>query len=630
MKRNIEIIIDGQRADLAQDTSVTLNFNSSLLSDIGQMKTNGSQTISLPMSTTNNRIFDMAMMPSYDSGKTHRYLPCAMHIDGIAIFDNGRCHLLACRNNRYEVAVTWGLMDENESFISDKKKLTELNDYRDDYVTWNANSGVSVLSGGVSQIEHSPSGATASMFYKYYYYGVDVSIVGKDKINISPCVSLLEVWERIRRENELNIELDDFTRQDMERRFIVLVKNKNKALQPYTASLSVQGEPFIIVPYIYNNTDTNRRSIVFGFDGVNSQDLYKDYYFKPFGDGSTDVTLQKFNLYFENSGFMNAVRARPSDYAMEIRYNGVRSEVLPDVDYSNNTLSYSIDRTFTDIKRLEISIKLTRWNGVAEQYWNNINTYKSDFMVWGNNAIINYQKNVKGYPLTQFRLVPNLPDIGQMDFIRFICNWYGLFPMQQGERLKLVSLSTFDDSITDGDAVDWSDKLVSFNADGPQSMEFSLGYAQNNAIGYTTDDIQDVSFITIADKKLDAYGDLMIFPFAASHRNVINQYSVNENGDVVENDIEYRLMGVNENGSLYFNEDMTSSYIVRTKYQVLQEILKKPKTIEEEMTLTLLDLQTLDYSKPIYLSKYGRFFAIDTIQWSSNELTSKVKLIQIR
>lgn len=630
MRRNIEIFIDGQRADLKQDTVVTLNFNSSLLSDIGQMKTNGSQTITLPRTTSNDRIFDMAMMPSYDSSKSRRYLPCAMLIDGITIFDNGRCHLLSCRDNRYEVAITWGLMDDNESFISDRKKLTELNDYRDDFVTWNANSGVSVLSGGVSQIENSPSGATASMFYKNYYYGVDPSIVGTDKINISPCVSLLEVWERIRRENGLNIAIDDFIRQDMEKRFIVLVKNKNNALQSYTASLSVQGEPFLIVPYIYNNTATDRKSIVFGFGGLNNKDFYKDYYFKHFGDGSTDVTLQKFNLFFENSGFMTAARARPADYAMEIRYNGVRSEVLPDVDYSNSTLSYSIDRTFADIRRLELSVKLTRWDNISNEYWYNINSYKSDFMIWGNNPIINYQKNVKGYPLTEFRLVPNLPDIGQMDFIRFICNWYGLFPMQHDDTLTLVSLSVFDDSITDGDAVDWSDKLVSRYPDAPQIMEYSLGYAQRNAVGYTADKVQDVSYITIDDKTLDAQDDLMIFPFAASRSNVIEQYYVDENGNAKENDVEYRLMGLSDGGGLSFNEDMTSEYIVSDRYEVLQDILKKPKTIEEEMTLSLLDIQKLDYSKPIYLSKYGRYFAIDTIRWSSDKLTSQVKLILIR
>jgi hypothetical protein len=52
--------------------------------------------------------------------------------------------------------------------------------------------------------------------------------------------------------------------------------------------------------------------------------------------------------------------------------------------------------------------------------------------------------------------------------------------------------------------------------------------------------------------------------------------------------------------------------------------------IEEDVALSLLDLQTIDYSKPVYLSKYGRYFAIISIQWQSNQQTSKVKLLRIR
>jgi hypothetical protein len=144
MNRNIELIIDGRRADTFRDTAITLNFNSSLLSDIGQLKTDGSQTIKLPRTTTNDRIFYMALTPSYESGKTHSYLSFACYVDGITIFDNGRCHLLDSSGDSYEIAMTWGIMHEYGQWISEKKKLTDLNNYPSDSVVWDDKWGSSV------------------------------------------------------------------------------------------------------------------------------------------------------------------------------------------------------------------------------------------------------------------------------------------------------------------------------------------------------------------------------------------------------------------------------------------------------------------------------------------------------
>lgn len=629
MKRNIEIIVDGQRVDLSQDENITLNFNSSMLSDIGQLKTDCSQTIKLPRTITNDRIFDMALAPSFDSVKSHRYMPCSCYVDGIAIFDNGRCYLLDSSAEGYEISMTWGLMHNYSQWLNGKKKLTELTDFPDDYISWNSNSGVSVLEGGVSQIEDSPSGQTSSMFYKNYYNGI--SSTDADNISISPCVNLLEIWERIRRENSLVLNIDEDVRADMEKRFIILVKNKNKVLQDYTSPLSLNGIPSYIVDNVFDKTNYNKKSLLLDFSGPDRNKFYDYGYFKPYGDGDTDITIRQIILYYNDANFIKAIKAYPSNYSLEFRYNGIRENVKPQID--GDTLTYNVNRTFTGVTKLEIAICLTKWEGLTDREWQTLKDRKNEFMLYGNNVSVGYQLNTKGYPLPEFRLVPNLPDITQIDFIRFISNWYGLYPAQNTDGVTFRRYSVIEDNLDNGLFYDWSNKLVS-NTDTPEKTSFTLNdYAQRNIIRYKEDGsdlLEDATSIDIEDATLAREKNMIEFPFAATRYNIVNQYTKLDNGEVKENDIEYRLMGLDSNGGLFFNDDMKSEYIVKTKYGLFQNLFKKPMTIEEEVMLTLIDLRSLDYSKPVYLAKYGRFFAIDTIQWNSSQYASKVKLLRIK
>ena len=639
MKRDVVLEIGSKAVDLLPGTSLTLNFNSSLLGDIGSLKCDVSQTVSLPRTAANDRIFSMALMPSYEGVAARRVLPCRCYVDGVTIFDNGLCHLTDSGDDRYEVVMTWGLLHGNSDFLVDKRKLTELTDYDEDYITWNSNSGVSVTEGGVSKIESSPSGATASMFYKDYVY-LSNSLVDRRLVNLHPCVSLLEIWERIRLENNINIALDDLIREDMERRFIVLQDN-NKQLQDYTAPLTINGTPAMIVPNLYDSTNPDKKSLIFGFSGLNVDRYYDRYIFKPYGDGSTAVKIQNIKVQYEDDNFIRAVKARPQDYALEIRRNGIPESVNPVVE--GYVLSYNINTNVTDgvyrfSSSLSLSMKITRWDEISDNDWYNrlATILVNDFYVWSDSTInVMYQLNAAGYPLAQFRLTPNLPPISQIDFINFICNWYGLFPVMDSGMVRLVSFSVLTDNIENGKIYDWSDKLVSYSDDTPKSIAYAMDYAQHNSVGYTVDDndamrVTDVAYIDVNDKTLDRDGELVKFPFAATYKNLILQYRLTADGKVERIDWEYRLMGLDEDGRLNFNDDMKSSYIVKTLYPPIQGILSNPVVIEDDFLLDLMDLRSLDYTKPVYIAKYGRYFAIESIRWSSNDKVCNVKLIMIR
>lgn len=669
MKRNIEIIIDGQRADLAKDTAVTLNFNSSLLSDIGQLKTDGSQTIKLPRTANNDRIFDMALMPSYESGKTHRYLSCACYVDGITIFDNGRCHLLDSSGDSYEIAMTWGIMHEYSQWISEKKKLTDLNDSRYDTIAWDTTWGSSVWQGGYSE--------TSEDAYSMYAIHYDCGVNDTRRANIHPSVTLQEIWNRIVNENGLRFNLGAAL-ADM-RNYAVVLKNNNTSLQTMERELVIQEKPYYIASGLENDEKRIQLNVL-------NSDFFNVQTSSFIHNGYRKVTVTIGEIYLSlpvvagvgegGADFKAAALASPYDYALVIKpANQSVIVVNPSDTLYDNTIVYRVNRTIevemseedNGKDAVQIYVKIKKWsslpsgviytpnymaNGdiivdgeiITPEYKNwtmplrdALKFSRGSDVQYLNSVDYSYESNSNDYPLADFKLVQNLPDISQVDFVKFICQFYGLYAVRNGDAIDFVRMDVLGDNIDNGQFIDWSAKLVTAYADSPLSIGYSLsGFSQRNIIRYKTDEndiVEASASLDVNDATLSAERVMADFPFAASRGSSIPQYSLNEANEVVKKDLQYRIMHIEWNehdSSLSFDSSMKPQQIINRHYQTLQNLLGKPKTIEEEMTLSLLDIQNLDYSKPIYLSKYGRFYAIDTIQWSSDKLTSKVKLIQIR
>lgn len=668
MRNDIDIIIDGRHVDTYGDDNVTLDFNSSILGDVSSIKCSGSKTIKLPKTLNNDMIFDLPHMPSYESGKAHKILSCDMYVNGVTIFRGGLCHLLSSDGDHYEVAVTFGVMHAGfEQWLKDKPKLRGLEDGQYDWIEWKASAGVTKWLSGLSQDEQMEG--LPSMYYANYNFGID----DRTKANIHPCVTLREVYARVKRQNSLQMNMPQSVVEDMAGRAIVL-KNNNKSLNTLTDTLTIKTKPSQIWERAYNDRykrlylDIDSES----FDSVSSTFLQR---------GVKRVTLNftRINLVFYygtaigTAGlqeFLPAVQASPSDYALVLESaTGEVTRVTPTI--ANNVLTYSINRTFTfDVydgednigkPLLKAYISLKRWEGLPDgvwekpnspyyivgttQYWNNYSlrdTFRFQSSYNGGSSSFvetTYQQNNDGYPMDRFTLAENLPDITQIDFINFICKFYGMFPMQQGDSVEFVPFSRLLDNIDANNIYDWSERLVESVPHYPKNIALSVNnYAQRNIITYKEDkkDPVDVSAsLVVEDESLEQEKKLIEFPFAASRGDVIPQYSLDDKDELQKNDVEYRIMRITygenyENNALKFTDDMKCQQIANRYYSELQDAIRKPMQIEEDVALSLLDLQTIDYSKPVYLSKYGRYFAIISIQWQSNQQTSKVKLLRIK
>lgn len=660
MKREIIICIDGVKSDVYDDISIALDFNSSLLADVSSIKCSGSKTIRLPKTQTNDRIFDLPHLPSYESSKAHSVMPCSVYVDGITIIDKGLCHLLASDGDHYEVAVTFGVMHSFEQWLKDKPKLTDLiRSGRGDSVPWNKTAGLTTW-------------GNAAIFYARYNC-IKEGDNSRYAINIHPSVTLAEVWRRVTEENNLYITFDGAYLDDMARKAIVLTKNKNTSLQTFEKTLAIQESPSYIEMGLENTDKKIYLNILDDnfFNAASSSFVYK-------GEMGVSITIGEIYLSLPvtsstgdgASDFKSAALANPYDYALVIKpYNQSAIVVNPSDTLYDNTIVYRVNRTIeiTDLQGaenqgkdiLQIYAKITKWDTLPSIIWDTaLNQYYGqpsfDYGGWTislrealkfkrSNILSSigytYENNSNDYPLASFSLVENLPDITQVDFINFICKFYGLFPLQQGDKVVLIPFSRLFDNIESGNIYDWSKALTEQYYDCPNSIAQTIdGYAQRNTIGYkqdNNDNVTDASYLVVDDETIEREKKFIEFPFAASNGNRIPQYVIKDDDSVEKNECEYRIMTISKaageaDNVATFSDDLRSLVIKNKHYASLQDVIRTPMQIEELMDLSLVDLQALDYSKPVYLSKYGRFFAVISVQWQSDSRLSKVKLLRIR
>ena len=663
MRREVVIYIDGTKADTYKDLAVTLDFNSSILADVSSIKCSGSKTIRLPKTQTNDRIFDLPNLPSYDSSKAHVKMPCSVYVGGITIIDKGLCYLLASDGDHYEVAVTFGIMHSFEQWVKNKPKLTDLTKGgRGDSVPWNKTAGLTTW-------------GNSAIFYARYNC-IKEGDNSMYHINIHPSVTLAEVWRRVTKENNLDITFDGAYLDDMARRAIVLTKNKNTSLQTFEKTLVIQKMPSYI-NYGLEPTEGRIYLNVLDSQFFNTQTSSCVY------NGEVGVTINIREIYLSlpvtsatgngASDFKTAALANPYDYALVIKpYNQSVIVVNPSGTLYDNTIVYRVNRTIeiTDLQGaenqgkdiLQIYAKIKKWNTLPSDLWNfGLNEFSMlDGFNYGGWTIplrdalsftrgtdtqmlssigYTYQNNSNDYPLAAFSLVENLPDISQVDFINFICKFYGLFPLQQGDGVVLMPFSRLFDNIESGNVYDWSKALTEQYTDCPNNIAQTIdGYAQQNSIGYKedkNDNAVSVSYLVVEDETLETDKKFIEFPFAATNGAKVPQYTINADESVEKNECEYRLMAISkaageQNNTASFTEDLKAIVIKNKHYASLQDVIRKPMQIEETIDLSLIDLQSIDYSKPVYLAKYGRYFAIISVQWQSDSRLSKVKLLRIR
>jgi hypothetical protein len=234
----------------------------------------------------------------------------------------------------------------------------------------------------------------------------------------------------------------------------------------------------------------------------------------------------------------------------------------------------------------------------------------------------------------------NLPNIKCIDFVKFLACITGTFPLQIADdtQVQFVALSAVWNNLAN--ALDWTSKLVAAYPDNkPKEMEYKLSdWKQNNWYRWKEDGTVTGSYdgdLQIGNDTLELERDVITFPFAATDGNNIPMYEMKTESDgTVSYDYKAckdRVLRLADDGNGkavgVFDIDMQS--ILEEKYQELTRTLQDVKVLRERVVLSDAEIQQFDETKPVYLSQYGRYFAVLEIK-SDGTGTSEVTLLQLK
>ena len=268
---------------------------------------------------------------------------------------------------------------------------------------------------------------------------------------------------------------------------------------------------------------------------------------------------------------------------------------------------------------------------------------------------------------TGLSIANNLPDISQTDFIKMICNFFGLIPdvNERTRKIKFWNYSSLYDNIPI--ARDWSAYLSEID----DEVEFKFGeYCRNNFMRFNDSDdvIEDTGLgnMTVDDETLEEKQDVIEVPVSTSDqvkiltdvnvsRIAMNTYNKDDNAYEQEDSIDphvviieqvseqltspvyQKTFGIRDTLSGGTSYDITSPYKARAmtfrdtimSYSSLSRMLTKTNLRRVKLNLPVYEVSGIKHYIPIYFSQFRAYFYVNKIEnYVSGQLCT-VELIKL-
>lgn len=663
--KNEELIINGLRVDMSPDTRIVLNFKSNLLGDVSKITSSNSQTIQLPKTIRNRMIFDHASTPARNSSFPYQRHPVEYIRNGVKIISDAYAVMLSASEN-YEIALYWGEMTRFQQWVESGAKLNDL--------SFDSLIQIWSTTGSRTYCVDADPGDPDVYIDDSYFINADYDCgLGsmdtlpsnvRNQIWLHKFVSVRMILAKIQSDSGITFEFPDgymsrtgYNLRGLFRSVAVALTTRKQfsSTTKYASDVAAHvaqgwcdyliGVTFTLPASTYYSTENKK--------GV----------FNIWGE-KADVTVVKTN-YAGRVTFDAILIVKTScgqkgytpDTSLILRSTGGGDDYWGSRPISSEPLgksggryyysqTFSIRRSFDLAEGDEFFIGFTLSDGYR---FHSLTT--STGMVSYTPPAVESEISLGEY----FRAKGNFPDITQLDFVKAICGLYGLYVVPSGVANK-IKFATLESVIENkANAVDWSSKLI-HAADGesdPNEIKFSFGdYARKNWFRYKGDDTVATSGdapLVVENETLELERDALTVPFVPSDEKqtthtssgsstpaaailaVIPHYTM-ENGEIKDVAVNPRLVCMRSGGStgneaiarflpISF-ENMISLY-----YGQLSALLNSAVVLKERIRLTEFDLLNLDYSKPVFLKQYGRFYAIIYVQTA--EEYCNVELLQL-
>ena len=600
-----ELIIEGQHVDLAPDTDITLEYISNILGDICKITLSHSYTIKLPKTTRNARILDDPGRPGHDSSRARRFLTAEYYRNGINLIGQAQAYLLSISADSYEVALLWSRVKGLKEWNDAKLKLPDL-------------TGLPTLPWKNSA--YATVNTTDDCFYAKYVSGARYNA---PNIAPHPSVTLYGLVSRIFENAGIPYVIGN-NLTDTLRKHALLVAPSHKPSLTMELEAGAQASSLKWVTTSGSGSHWWFQGWQTGWDAP--------------GDGSLETTRTiKRGPSEELRFFLNLkIAGATPDLYFSLEHSGESYILSPSRTTDGGYLMDAVVDLKSDLRMDEefdyFSIKIA---GLSNNGAYDFSAYDPARPMF---ALMRPHETIPMDHQDLFPISDNLPNIGQMEFLKAVL---GLFGAVIRTANGAVVLEHYDDILHKSLAIDWTHKVDM--QDGIEDFQYLLhDFAQKNLITFEPDVTLPVSpdiTLEMEDQTASESKELLKLPFAASIRDQAIHYrcsdAFTDDGDyyieVEDIDIKPRIFGFTYDGQtrcLIFPDELSGKWAASAYLETYQNLIRKPVQISVNIRLNELDLATLDTTHPVYLGQYGHYYAILKIRTSKTDLC-KVELLQL-
>ena len=597
-----ELYINGDKVDVG-DTDISLNYKSNLLTDISKIVSNNSYTIKLPKTAKNLALIECAHLPS--STTKFPYLKHVGNVlrNGIIIVKDANVVLLSV-SEYIETALSWGNVTNFAEIVSSDKKLTDLEygtEEGTDWVVWN-NKG------------------SNSAQFPLINYGFNS---GDSNVWYHPAITVKWILEKIQEESGVTFNFPSDKKTFIDKMIVPLLtrNDSQKINDAFPSSLKMVG--YVIVEstfsYLKLNYIGDSTQQYASVGGPYGDRLYTKYPITLKVKGTIEM-LVKYNSGMDvNNQYLN-LRVSQSDSSGNISSVSTieRKNYAAYIEAPNVRLLFNFD----DLVSIE-SDEFMHFTIKA------IATGASSSVL----SLTVYDRNEISFG-EKFPLVPNLPDIKQIDFIKAVASMVGLFALPDGENgIKFIPFDNL--SANKSKAVDWTNRVImAYNSVTPRNLQYTLdNIAQNNWFRYKEDDNVMGNYdgnIQVDDATIEYERDAITLPFSACSTKggvaYIPLYSYNEEGELEYNKTNPRILLLDGTKGIFKGLEWTT--LIANNYQTYKGLINNAKVVTEYIRLNSIELRDLEMDIPVYLAQYGCYLAIIEIKTKENDIC-ECKLLKL-
>lgn len=675
---NEQLYIDGQLADLYDNTDIRLDIKSNLLADISKMVANTTATIKIPRTPTNARILGAPEGMYSTPDACYASHTADFYRDGVQIVSGGSLIIKSVTATDYNVNILWGLYKRLSTFLSSSISLNELesdarikwtgndnaspfddvalNDY--DYIKLNMfryevpeeywNSTTEVKSG---------SAPSASGGISIRPGGLRVGSM------LHPSVSVRWLLSELAKQSGVTFKWVEATTRGLVSTLCVPLVTKNANDLSYASTKSV----VLLTPKSGDTLGDATLTVTQSGDVLTAttQKLTAKQ------DATLAVTMSAVVRY-DFSSYSNKVgdewRCLPAAIIVTVTHTEDGESTATDYicgDYRTGTpwsvsTSAAIGNYVMTSAKVSAQIEIQNGDTIAfrSAYQQDLGTPSankkpSDFygssrdahnppatfsscMFTAELASIDGEVPEGAY----FPIVANLPDIKGLDFIKTLAVLTGCFPKQTAaeDNSDTVEMVPYSQVLSNrANAVDWTEKLAQDNTDGvPSEATFTPSeWCRRNLYKWKEDDTVKGSYdgcLAIDNAALSESRDVITLPFAATDGNTVPCYTRGADDKISYKACQPRILryvrDVNDDAEGSFADLDLVKVLNGASYAALRRALSPCRIIKEKFVMSELDIAQFDETEPVYLAQYASYFAVLELKASSGGVV-EATLLQI-